>query len=121
MALNRSALGKRIQIQRKRKDMSQTDLADIIGKTTPFMSYIENGTKSLSLDTFVDMVNALETTPNELLRESVDLNKEDIAISLADELGECTEAEKQLLVEVVQAVRAIFPQQKEKEKKSFFR
>ena len=108
MALDRWALGKRIQIQRKRKDLSQTDLADMIGKTTPFMSYIESGSKSLSMDTFIDLVNALETTPNELLRDSIDLNGEDIALAISDYVGECSKDEKKFLVEVILAMRAIF-------------
>ena len=72
MPVNRSALGRRIQIQRKRIDMSQNELADLIDKSTIFVSYIENGNKNLSLDTFMDIVTALQTTPNELLRDSYD-------------------------------------------------
>ena len=110
MPVNKTALGKRIQLQRKRKRMSQYDLSDRIDKTPTFVSYIENGTKSMSLDTFVDMVNVLETTPNELLKDSVDLHGEDIAITLADDIGGCSEDERRLLVEVIQAVRQIFSQ-----------
>ena len=108
MPVKWNALGKRIKIQRKRKRLSQNVLSEKIDKTPTFLSYIENGNKTMSMDTFVDIVNALETTPNELLKDSVDLHGEDIALTLADDIGGCSEEERKLLVEVIQAVREIY-------------
>ncbi len=111
MSVNRLALGKRIQIHRRRKDISQNELADMIRKTPAFVSYLERGRRSLSMDSFVDIVNALETTPNELLKDSITLHGEDIALTLADDIGGCNEEERQLLIEVIQAVRSIYPRE----------
>ncbi len=107
MSVNRQALGRRIQIQRKRKDLSQNDLADLIDKSTIFVSYIENGNKNLSLDTFVDIVKALETSPNELLRDSFDTSLEEISMSMSDELGGCNEEEAQLILEMIHLIQAM--------------
>lgn len=110
MSVNRHALGKRIQIQRKRKGMSQFVFSERIDKTPTFVSYVENGNKSMSMDTFIDMVNALETTPNELLKDSVDCCGTDNSSVLPYELGDCSDNEKRLLTEVLQAVRQIASQ-----------
>ena len=107
MSVNRNALGKRIQIQRKRKGMSQFAFSERIDKTPTFVSYVENGNKSMSLDTFIDVVNALETTPNELLKESFNSYNTTDTVSISTEIGECSDDEKRLLVEVIQAVRKI--------------
>lgn len=118
MPVDRHALGKRIQIQRRRKGMSQYEFSDRIDKTPTFISYIETGSKSMSLDTFVDMVNALETTPNELLKDSIVLHGENVALTLADDIGGCSEDERKLLVEVIQAVRQIISQEADNRRKS---
>ncbi|MBQ3411911.1 MAG: helix-turn-helix transcriptional regulator [Oscillospiraceae bacterium] len=107
MPVNRSALGRRIQIQRKRIDMSQNELADLIDKSTIFVSYIENGNKNLSLDTFMDIVTALQTTPNELLRDSYDTSLEEIAMIMADELGGCSDDERQLILEMTHMIQTL--------------
>ena len=107
MPLNRSALGKRIQIQRKRRGLSQMVFSELIDKSPTFVSYVENGCKSMSLDTFVDVANALETSPDELLRDSLDARGTDRPAIFADGIGECSEEERRLLIDVIQAVRQI--------------
>ena len=108
MSVNRSALGKRIQIHRRRKGMSQMVFSELIDKSPTFVSYIENGCKSMSLDTFVDMVNVLEASPDELLRDSLDSYGTDVSLALAEDIGECSEEEKRLLADVIQSVRQIY-------------
>lgn len=107
MSVNRNALGRRIKIQRKRKGMSQFVFSERIDKTPTFVSYVENGNKSMSLDTFIDVVNALETTPNELLKESINSCNTTDTLPISTEIGECSDDEQRLLVEVIQAIRKI--------------
>ena len=58
MALNYILLGKRIQTIRKKKGLSQAKLSEIIDKTPTYVSYIESGIKSPSLDTLILIANA---------------------------------------------------------------
>jgi len=60
-------VGIRIKEMRIRKGMNQADLADEINKTVPFISYIENDNRSVSLETLIAIANALHTTADVLL------------------------------------------------------
>ena len=71
MSLNNIALGKRIREQRKKLKMSQDTLSDLVDCAPTYISYIENGKKSMSLETFISIANALEITADELLRDSL--------------------------------------------------
>ena len=57
-------IGKNIKEYRQKLDMTQGNLAEILGCSDTHISHIETGTGSMSLDTFFEMSNALETTPD---------------------------------------------------------
>ena len=50
---------------------SQAMLSELVDKTPSYISYIESGIKSMSLDTFVLIANALGVSPDRLLMEQV--------------------------------------------------
>ena len=85
--------------------------SEMIDKSPTFVSYIENGNKNMSLDTFVDVVNALGITPNDLLRDSIDAVVFSNVPIHNEEFGEFTEEEMRLILEVIQIVRQLFPQE----------
>ena len=53
MALNKQAIGKHIRELRKKRNMSQDKLSELIDKSPTYMSYIECGAKNMNLETFV--------------------------------------------------------------------
>lgn len=57
--LDYELLGKRIQRIRKSQLISQAMLAHMIEKSDGYISYLECGTKKMSLDTFFRIANAL--------------------------------------------------------------
>jgi len=61
------ALGLQIRRYRRRKNLTQAELAEMIGVSTSFIGHIERGTRVLSLETFVQLCTALNTDPNSLL------------------------------------------------------
>ena len=67
MTLNYSLIGKRIKAARKAKGFSQSELSELIDKSAGYMSYIETGSKNPSLETLVQLANALDVTVDELL------------------------------------------------------
>ena len=60
MSINYKVLGKRIREVRKRNGLSQATLAERVDKTPSYISYIESGIKSMSLDTIFLIANALD-------------------------------------------------------------
>lgn len=65
-------LGKRIQKARRQKNISQEVLAEAVNVSVHHISSIETGKNLPSLDVFVDILNYLEVTPNEILCDGVE-------------------------------------------------
>lgn len=105
MALNYILLGKRIQTIRKQKGLSQAKLSEAIDKTPTYVSYIETGIKSPSLDTLVLIANALGVTTDMLLAESL-TDYLAVDISEYDELfKDCSPYERRVLIECASALK----------------
>nr|MBQ4457373.1 helix-turn-helix transcriptional regulator [Clostridia bacterium] len=105
MSLNIVSLGRRIRLTRKKRGLSQNVLSEMIDKTPAFLSYIEGGSKCMSLDTFVDLVNALNTTADDLLRDSLNNTVIIIHNSFSELLSDCTQYEERVLLDTVIAVK----------------
>ena len=65
MSLNYKVIGKHIREVRQRNHLSQAMLSELVDKTPSYI-YIESGIKSMSLDTFVLIANALGVSPDRL-------------------------------------------------------
>lgn len=62
-------LGKNIAKLRKLNNITSTELSNIVGIKQPYLSQIENGKRSPSLDVLQGIAKALNTTVSELLGE----------------------------------------------------
>ena len=60
-------IGKRIRELRKKHNLTQQELGDMINVTKVSISCYENETRSPDIETFELLVNALDTTPDYLL------------------------------------------------------
>lgn len=65
--MDKLELGKNIRCHREQSGMSQDKLAEVVGMSTVFISRIEQGKKSPSLDSLIKIANALSATSDELL------------------------------------------------------
>jgi len=105
MSLNYRAIGHRIMIIRKRHHISQLDFSELIDKSPTYVSYIENGKKSMSLDTFVQIANALDIPADILLAEqltgSVMAASQEITMLLTD----CSDYERMVITDTVKAMK----------------
>lgn len=61
-------IGKNIVSIRKRKGLTQEDLCGLADMDRSYLSEIENGHKNFSITVLLKMVEALETTPNKILK-----------------------------------------------------
>jgi len=106
MSLNYRAIGHRIMIIRKRHHRSQLDFSELIDKSPTYVSYIENGKKSMSLDTFVQIANALDIPADNLLAEqltgSVMAASQEITMLLTD----YSDYERMVITDTVKAIKA---------------
>jgi transcriptional regulator with XRE-family HTH domain len=64
-------LGKRIKTARLAAGMTQEKLAERINLSSGHCAHVERGTTKVSLSALVDIANALDTTPDKLLIDSI--------------------------------------------------
>lgn len=105
MALDYISIGQKIKVIRKRKGLSQLKLAELIGRSPTYVSYIECGTKSMSLDTFMLLVNALNTTADELLVDNLENTIKVTNHLFSALLSDCSDYERRILLDVTMATK----------------
>lgn len=105
MALNYISIGQKIKAIRKRKGLSQLKLSELIGRSPTYVSYIECGTKSMSLDTFILLVNALNTTADELLIDNLENTTKVTNHQLAALISDCSDYERRILLDVTMSTK----------------
>jgi transcriptional regulator with XRE-family HTH domain len=69
--MDKEKFGQRLKTVRKEKGMTQIELAELASIGNKYISNIERGKVSISMDTFMKLVNALQVSPNYLLKDSV--------------------------------------------------
>jgi len=79
-----SAIGQRIKVLRKRKGLSQTELANIMGKSLRTLQKYETGEIEISIAVVNQLADILDTTPSFLLGYEADTAP---IRSLADVMG----------------------------------
>jgi len=104
MTLNYSIIGKQIKKARKRMKITQEQLAEIIDKSPSYVSYIETGKKSMSLETLVDIANALQVSSDELLSFNVE-HPNAAKDEFSSILEKCTTYEKRVITDMARALK----------------
>ena len=94
MAINYHELGKRISYFRARKGLSQETLGEKIGVNNKHISNIEIGKSRPSLDSLIEIANALGISADDLLVDS-------------QLILECNEIEEKILTRTVKELKAI--------------
>ena len=78
-------LGARIHTDRRKKGITSNRLAELCGVGAVHIRKTESGVKLPSIPRFIMICNALETSPQYLLQDSLDLNDSD-TLRLLDKL-----------------------------------
>lgn len=105
MQLNYYAIGQKIQKIRKEKYLSQSTLSAMIDKSSGYISYIEQGSKTMSLETFVSIANALEVSTDMLLSRQLVIASEIADTELHRLFENCTPYETYILLDVLKATK----------------
>ena len=105
MKFNYFSLGKQIKAARKKKGLTQAWLSEKIDISPSYVSYIESGTKSMSLETFVLIANELNVSADELLHDNLVNTVRVSNHRFAAELADCSEYELRILFDVLKAAK----------------
>lgn len=81
---------KRIRAARRKKGMSQAELADKVGISVPYVSDVENGKKTIGVDIFLRIAEALQVSTDWLLRADIPQNRYVNHSDAAELLEDCT-------------------------------
>lgn len=70
-------IGSRIKELRKQKGLTQSQLGKLINVTKVSISCYEHNSRIPNLETFIDLINALDTTPDYLLGRDINVVAEE--------------------------------------------
>lgn len=98
MSTNNEKIGSRIRYYRTQKNLSQEQLASLLDVHQVSISYFENGTKGLSLESLIDISNALNVSTDDLLQDVIDFPHNDMSIEADKILLDCSPEENSILI-----------------------
>ena len=105
--MDRKAFGKQLQRYREQAGYSQEALAEKIGCSNIFISNIECGKKSPSLDTLINLANTLDISVDILLgKELKNYTSEKLKI-IEGQLNKLPSLERQKVLDIIDSVIAV--------------
>lgn len=107
MSINIVALGERIRQIRKRRGITQMELASLVDCATTYISYIEGGQRCVSLEIFVRIANALHVSADELLKDSLENTLVVTNHDFAKLLTDSTEYERRAMYKAAEAAKKL--------------
>ena len=106
-SLDRKSLGVQVRRYREKRERTQMQLAERADLTGTYIGYVERGEKTMSMESFVRIVNALDVSANELLSDSLAHPDHDEDREVSNLLGNCGDIEKRTLLAMLRAQEAI--------------
>lgn len=105
MIVNYASIGRRISLARRRRNLSQTELAEMAHISTSYVSYLENGERNMSLEIFVELANALNVSTDELLMDNLPNRIRTTSHEMLALLSDCSEFEGRVLLSVMRGAK----------------
>ena len=102
---NYALIGKRIKEHRLSLKLTQERLAEAADIGIQHISKIENGHTKLSLPCIIAIANALQTTVDHLLMDSMDVSKPKIIYEADSVFADCTPAEIYVMTQVINTLK----------------
>ncbi len=97
MAVDYILMGKRLAERRKSAGLTQEQLAEMAELTNNYISNIENGRSVPSVETLVDLCEALRTTPDAILSGVSLTSPEYMRDEIQQQLDRCLPHERRLI------------------------
>ena len=99
-------VGSRIRAVRLSRKMTQEKLADAVGVGVTHISHIETGNSIPSLQVFVDILNTLDCSADELLCLELEKAQPQFDSWIRNIFADCTDKERKLIVDTVLSLKA---------------
>ena len=100
-----SKVGENIRTLRMKRGLTQEMLAEEAELSPSYLSYLESGRKTASLDALIRIAAALQVTVDRLLGETQKANSEVWVPEVCELLQDCSASERKAILEASQAVK----------------
>lgn len=98
------SIGKNIRKYRNEKNMRQEDLAERTGLSTNYIGMIERGEKLPSLDTFIEIANALDVSSDMLLCEVINRSAGLSGLPFAEKIEAMPKEDRKIVYNVLKTL-----------------
>lgn len=102
--MDTAALGTRIQQARKRQKISSETLSVLCDVGAVHIRKIESGAKAPSIHTFTKICNALHTSPQYLLQDSLEPNDLSAHIQISDRISKLSKAQANIINSMIDQI-----------------
>lgn len=102
--MNQTSLGKRIRQERKKSNLTQEQLAELVNVSATYIGFIERGERTLSLSTLVHIANVLGVSVDYLLCDSVTPEASSQELLLLKLFSSATPKERETILELVKVL-----------------
>jgi transcriptional regulator with XRE-family HTH domain len=99
-------IGRRIRAERTKQKITQEKLAEMADVGTTHISHIETGNTVPSIKTFIAIINALNLSSDEMLRNHIFKAKHILEGEMAEAINDCTDAEALIIADTVKALKS---------------
>ena len=105
MAINYIYLGERIKAARQKKGLTQLHLAELLNCSSPYLSYVESGTKCVSLELLVEIANVLNVSADDLLLDSLSSTTAVYNHKFTNLVSDCSDYEVRILMDLATSAK----------------
>lgn len=99
------SIGSRVKLHRLSNNISQEKLAELAQVSRVHISYLERGERIPSLESFVNIANALNVSADELLADNLLVAAHNMDADELDILFDCSVNERQILLENMRSLK----------------
>lgn len=100
-------IGARIKKLRLRSGMTQGELAEELGCSIPYLSYVENGRRVITFEMFLRVLQTFAVTPDELLMPDMPDPGNSRVTEITRLVNSCTGAEQDLILQYIGMIKRI--------------
>ncbi|MCD8067340.1 MAG: helix-turn-helix domain-containing protein [Lachnospiraceae bacterium] len=111
MTIDYIMLGQRIGYLRRQKSLSQEELAERANLSREFISRVETGKMSFSIDALIEIANSLGVSADDILVDYLNHSASTADSELHQLLLDCTREEEYILTQTINALKAILSSQ----------
>lgn len=99
------AIGLRIKMVRLKKEITQEQLAEITGLSSPHISNVETGNTKVSLKSLVRIANALDCSIDEVLFDNMTYTRHIVEHEMLKVVSDCDDKEIRVIADTARALK----------------